>query len=125
MPRADNAPRSAERCQVAQGALAGILDGIRRDWLPGAPAQEQSPFWWSAFCQTELSYVAWLGTPPAGEIVGAAHVNQPRPVEASPKQAPGRIRPARPGLRLVQRGVRHQGFAGREVASCRTDPLQS
>ncbi len=61
-----------------------------------------------------------LGAPPAGENVGAAHLHQPRPPLADPRQTPGRIGSACPGLRLVHRRLRHQGSAGREVAARRT-----
>ena len=32
-----------------------------------------------------------LGAPPAGEIVGAAHIHQPRPTVAEPRQTPRRV----------------------------------
>jgi hypothetical protein len=67
----------------------------------------------------KLSRIARLGAPPAGEILGAAHVDQPREAVAAPGQTPGRVRIARAGLRLVHRRLRHQGSGGPEGSACR------
>src|SRR3954471_1288858 len=67
-------------------------------------------------CRTKLFRLARLGAPPAGEILGAAHSDEPRTLVAEPGQAPEGIWAARPGLRLVHRGLRHQGSARGEVA---------
>jgi hypothetical protein len=56
-------------------------------------------------CRTELCRLARLGAPPAGENVGAAHGGQPCTPVAGPREAPRGVWVARPGLRLVHRGV--------------------
>ena len=49
------------------------------------------------------------GAQAAGEILGTAHVHQPRETVAEPGQAQGSARAPRADLRLVHRGLRHQG----------------
>src|SRR3954466_12157397 len=70
--------------------------------------------------RTKLPRFAHLGTPPAGQILGAAHVDEPRTAVAEPRQTPGRLRATRPGLRLVHRRLRYEGSAGGKGSACRT-----
>ena len=71
-----------------------------------------------------LASLDWA-RPPAGENVGAAHVNQPGTPIAKPRQTPRGVRVACPGLWLVHRGLRHQGFAGGEGAPRRTGIVEA
>ena len=67
----------------------------------------------------ELSRLARLGAAPAGEIVGAAHLDQLCAADARPGAGARGLRVARAGLRLVHRRLRHQGPAGSQGAAGR------
>src|SRR4051812_22102582 len=51
-----------------------------------------------------------MGAPSAGEILGAAHFDEPRASLAGRGQMHDSLRTAQSGLRLVHRGVRHEGL---------------
>ncbi len=72
---------------LAEGmALTGDLDNALH-LIDEQIAQVERPGWEERIHRTELSRLAGLGAPAAGEVLGAAHFDQPRPPVAIAGQA--------------------------------------